>query len=88
MLRYALAALAAVVLVSASLIPDDAYARRGGGGYRGGGYHGGGAHYRGGAVHAGRYHGLLRPVCLALDRFDVWDVSVRRAHQYPLLASV
>jgi len=41
MLRYALAALAAAVLVSASLIPDDAFARRGGG-YRGGGYHGGG----------------------------------------------
>jgi hypothetical protein len=47
MLRYALAALAAAVLVGASLIPDDAFARRGGGGYRGGGYHGGGAHYRG-----------------------------------------
>ena len=36
MVRYALAALAAVVLVGASLIPDDAFARRGGGGgYRG-----------------------------------------------------
>ena len=31
MFRAALAALAAVVLVSASLIPDDAFARRGGG---------------------------------------------------------
>ena len=45
MFRAALAALAAVVLVSASLIPDDAFARRGGGGgFRGGGgFHGGGA---------------------------------------------
>ena len=46
MFRYSLAALAALVLLTASLIPDDADARgRGGGGYRGGG----GA-YRGGAV--------------------------------------
>jgi len=39
MLRYILAAIAALVLLTASLIPDDAYARggRGGGGYRGGG---------------------------------------------------
>ena len=39
MLRNALAALAAIVLVGASLMPDDAFARRGfgGGGYRGGG---------------------------------------------------
>jgi len=50
MLRYILTPLAALVLLTASLIPDDAYARgRGGGGYRGGGgFHGGG--YRGGAV--------------------------------------
>ena len=43
MFRAALAALAAVVLVTASLIPDDAFARRGGGGgFRGGGgFHGG-----------------------------------------------
>src|SRR6267142_3046561 len=48
MVRCALAALAAVVIVGASLVPDDAFARRGGGGgYRGGGFHGGG-------VHAGR----------------------------------
>ena len=48
MVRYALAALAAVVLVGASLIPRTRSARRGGGGgYRGGGFHGGG-------VHAGR----------------------------------
>ena len=54
MFRHALAAPAAVVAVGASLVPDDAFARRGGGGYRGGGFHGGGAHFRGGAVHAGR----------------------------------
>lgn len=64
MFRSALAALAAVVLVSASLIPDDAFARRGGGGGRGGGgFHGGGG-FRGGGMHAGRvggYRGGLRP---------------------------
>ncbi|QDW40130.1 hypothetical protein FFI89_025140 [Bradyrhizobium sp. KBS0727] len=50
MLRYILTPLAALVLLTASMIPDDAYARgRGGGGYRGGGgFHGGG--HRGGAV--------------------------------------
>ena len=36
MLRYILAPLAAVVLLTACLIPDDAEARRGGGAYRGG----------------------------------------------------
>lgn len=37
-------------------MPDDAFARwGGGGGYRGGGYHGGAAHFRGGAVRGGRY---------------------------------
>ena len=43
MFRYVLPVLAALVLVTASLIPDDAFARRGGGGgYRGGGgFHGG-----------------------------------------------
>ena len=52
MLRVVLAALAAVVMLTASLIPDDAYARRGGGGGRGGGgFHGGGG------MHAGRIHG-------------------------------
>jgi hypothetical protein len=46
MLRFILAALAAFVLLTASLIPEEADARgRGGGGYRGGG-----GHYRGGAV--------------------------------------
>src|SRR4051812_49975921 len=46
MFRFILAALSALVLLTASLIPDEADARaRGGGGYRGGG----GA-YRGGAV--------------------------------------
>jgi len=60
MFRYVLPVLAALVLVTASLIPDDAFARRGGGGgYRGGGgFHGGavrvGGVHRGGAVHAGR----------------------------------
>jgi hypothetical protein len=60
MLRYALIALAAFVLVCASLVPDDALARRGGG-VRAGGFHGGGAraaHFRGGAVHAGRIGGV------------------------------
>ena len=53
MLRSVLAALAALVLLSVTLIPDDAYARRGGGGgFRGGG---GGFHGRsGGGMHAGR----------------------------------
>jgi hypothetical protein len=32
MFRYALAALAAIVLIAANLVPDDAFARRGGGG--------------------------------------------------------
>ena len=60
MFRYVLVSLAAAVLVTASLIPDDALARRGGGsGFRGGGgFHGGGARaggfHRGGAIHAGR----------------------------------
>jgi hypothetical protein len=50
MLRYLLAAVAALVLVTASLIPDDAFARggRGGGGFRGGGMRAGG--FQGGAV--------------------------------------
>ena len=60
MFRYVLPVLAALVLIAASLIPDDALARgRGGGGYRGGGgFHGGAARvggvHRGGAIHAGR----------------------------------
>ena len=55
MLRYILAALAAVVLLTVSLIPDDAYARRGGGG----GYRGGGGGMHAGRIHdgAGRFHG-------------------------------
>ena len=69
MLRYILAALAALVLLTACLIPDDADARgRGGGGYRGGGggyrgsavavrgYRGGAVAVRGGRV-AGGYRG-------------------------------
>lgn len=57
MLRYLLALIAAFVLLTATLIPDDADARggRGGGGMRGGGFHGGGFH--GGGMHAGRIHG-------------------------------
>ena len=53
MFRYVLPVLAALVLITASLIPDDAFARgRGGGGYRGGGgFHGGAA--RVGGVHRG-----------------------------------
>ena len=66
MFRYVLPVLAALVLVTASLIPDDAFARRGGGGgYRGGGgFHGGavraGGVHRGGAIHAGRVGGGYR----------------------------
>ena len=53
MLRYILAPLAAVVLLTACLIPDDAEARgRGGAGYRGGG-----VGYRGGAVAVRGYRG-------------------------------
>jgi hypothetical protein len=67
MFRYAFAGLAAIVLIAVNLVPDDAFARRGGGGgFRGGGgFHGGGmraAHVRGGAVHAGRYAHVSRPI--------------------------
>jgi hypothetical protein len=81
MLRYLLAGLAAVVLVSASLIPDEALARRGGGvGVRGGGgFHGGAAHVRGGARYgavgrgyAGRGYGYGRPVARAAVRGGVY----------------
>ena len=65
MLRYVLPVLAALVLVTASLIPEDAFARRGGGGgYRGGGgFHGGAARVGGvhrGGVYAGRVGGGYR----------------------------
>ena len=65
MFRYVLPVLAALVLITASLIPDDAFARgRGGGGYRGGGgFHGGAARVggvRGGAVRVGRVGGGYR----------------------------
>jgi hypothetical protein len=57
MFRFALIVLAGFILVAASLVPDDAFARRGGGfhggGMRAGGFHGGGM--RAGAVHGGRY---------------------------------
>ena len=49
MLRHALVALAAITLLSATLIPDDAFARGGRGG-GGGGRGGGAAGVRGGAV--------------------------------------
>lgn len=55
MLRYILAAVAALVLISASLVPDEAFARRGGGGFGGGGFRGGGFH--GGGMRAGGFHG-------------------------------
>src|SRR5437762_7527941 len=80
MRRYVFPALAAVILIGASLFPDDAFARRGGGGgFRGGGgFHGGAAHFRGGAVHAGRGYGVAgrgyagRPVARAAVRGGVW----------------
>jgi hypothetical protein len=61
MLRYALIALAAFVLVCASLASDDAQARRGGGGVRAGGFHGGGVRaggFHGGGVRAARVGGV------------------------------
>ena len=69
MLHWIFAAIAALVLLTASLIPDDAYARgRGGGGYRGGGgFHGGG--YRGGAVAA-------RGTGAALSQFEEPGVAL------------
>ena len=65
MFRKTLAALAAVFLIGASLTPNDAFARRGGGGgFRGGGYHGGGAHFR------GEWRGLALPVGDTADTRD------------------
>ena len=49
MLRHALAAAAALAFMTSSLVPDEAFARAGGG--RGGGMR------AGGAVHAGRVNG-------------------------------
>jgi hypothetical protein len=55
MLRHFMIGLAAVTLVGATLIPDDAFARRGGGGARvGGGARMGGAHFAGGRAHVSR----------------------------------
>ena len=57
MIRYALIGLAAAILVAGSLVPDDAFARRGGGGgFRGGhgGMRAGGFH---GGMRAGGFHG-------------------------------
>jgi hypothetical protein len=63
MLRYILTALAAIILLTASLIPEDAFARRGGGGgFRGGGMHAGRVHGGAGRYHGGgRYAGHARP---------------------------
>ena len=67
MFRYALTVLAAIVLVCATLGPDDALARGGRG------FHGGGAHYRGGAGHARHYHGVAgRPVARTAVRRGVY----------------
>ena len=54
MLRHALLGFAAVTLLSATLIPDDAFAR---GGRGGGGFRGGAVGVRGGAV--GVRHGAV-----------------------------
>jgi hypothetical protein len=71
MLRFALILLAGFIIVAASLVPDDAFARRGGGGrgfhgggMRAGGFHGGGM--RAGAIHGGRYAGAGRGYRLAI----------------------
>lgn len=55
MLRYIFVALAGLVLLTVTLIPEDAYARRGGGGFHGGGMRAGGFH--GGGVRAGGFRG-------------------------------
>jgi hypothetical protein len=63
MLRYALVILSAVVLVCTTLVPNEAFARRGGGGFHGGGgYHG-----------AGRAH-VSRPIA----RYPVARTAARR----------
>ncbi len=68
MFRYALTILAAIVLVCATLGPDDALAR---GGRRG--FHGGGVHHRGAAVHAGHYRGVARhPIARTAARRGVY----------------
>ena len=59
MLRCILAALAALVLVTVTLIPDDAEARGG----RGGGVRAGAGGFRGGgAMHAGRFAHPSHPI--------------------------
>lgn len=63
MLRHLLGALAALVL-TVSLVPDDAFARgggRGGGGMRGSGFHGGGGMHAGGIGGGGRGNFAGRP---------------------------
>jgi hypothetical protein len=95
MVRYGMVGFAVAVLLGASLFPDDAFARRGGGGYRGGGgFHGGGArvaHVRGGAVHAGRvgvagrgygYRPIPgRPVARAAVRRGAYRTAYRGAYR-------
>lgn len=69
MLRWILAASAVLLLVAVCVFPDDAYARRGGGGgfrgggggFHGGGMRGGGVHVGGGRVHGGGYRVAGRP---------------------------
>ena len=88
MFRAALAALAAVVLVSASLIPDDAFARRGGGGgFRGGGgFHGGGAraggfHRTAAATVVGRVRHIPSQVAQGVPDIQLLVVPVVQATQ-------
>src|SRR3954452_8095579 len=64
MFRYGFTLLAAMVLVCATLVPDEALARRGGGG------RGGGAHFHGGG---GRAH-VSRPIA----RHPVARTAARR----------
>lgn len=92
MLRFGLISFAAAILIAASLVPDDAFARRGGGaGFHGGGMraagvHGGGmraAHVRGGGYRvAGRGYGYRpipgRPVARAAVRGGVYRNAAYR----------
>ena len=56
LVRYGLIGFAALTLVAASLVPDDAFARRGGGG----GFRGGGGGMRAGGFHGGMRAGGIR----------------------------
>ena len=77
MFRAALAALAAVVLVSASLIPDDAFARRGGGG----GFRGGGGFHGAAATVVGRVRHIPSQVAQGVPDIQLLVVPVVRATQ-------